>query len=58
MRRLISRLIADERGATMLEYGLICALIFMVAVGAMTAMGNAASNKLIAVSSAVNGVIK
>jgi len=58
MRRLISRLIADEGGATVIEYGLICALIFMAVVGSMTVMGNAASNKLINVGSAVNSAIK
>jgi pilus assembly protein Flp/PilA len=58
MRRLISRLMADERGATVIEYGLICALIFLVAVGAITAFGNAASGKFVTIASAVSGVMK
>ncbi|MBU1385467.1 MAG: Flp family type IVb pilin [Alphaproteobacteria bacterium] len=41
MRGLISKFIADERGATSLEYGLIAALVFLVALGAITAFADA-----------------
>jgi len=33
------RLMKDESGATMIEYGLIAALISVAAIGALTAMG-------------------
>ena len=58
MRRLISRLIADERGATAIEYGMICALVFMVALSAMSAFGNAASNMFITAANAISGALK
>ncbi len=37
--RLASRFAADARGSTAIEYGLICALIFLVLVGAAEALG-------------------
>ncbi len=39
MRGFISRLLADESGATAIEYGLIAALIAVVIIGAVTAIG-------------------
>jgi pilus assembly protein Flp/PilA len=58
MRKLISRLIADEHGATAIEYGLICSVVFLVAIGAMGAFGRAASNVFITAANAINGTIK
>jgi pilus assembly protein Flp/PilA len=58
MRRLISRLIADDRGATAIEYGLICSLVFLVALGAMTSFGQAASNVFITAANTLDGTIK
>ena len=58
MRRLISRLIADERGATAIEYGMICALIFVVALGAMTSFGNATTNMFITAANSIDGALK
>jgi pilus assembly protein Flp/PilA len=58
MRRLIQRLAKDERGATALEYGMICALVFLVAVGAIGNFGKAAGNVLNTVGTAVNTSIK
>ncbi|WP_292230670.1 Flp family type IVb pilin [Brevundimonas sp.] len=43
MRRLIARLLRDDSGATAIEYGLICALIFLVIIGSVVAFGNAAT---------------
>jgi pilus assembly protein Flp/PilA len=43
MRRLFDRFLADQSGATAIEYGLIISLIFLVVVSAMTAFGNKAS---------------
>ncbi len=37
--KVASRFVRDERGATMLEYGLLVGLIAIVAVTAMTALG-------------------
>ncbi|MBY4638248.1 Flp family type IVb pilin [Sphingopyxis sp. XHP0097] len=41
MRNII-RLMRSTRAATAVEYGLILALIFMAALGAMTAVGESA----------------
>jgi pilus assembly protein Flp/PilA len=43
MRRFLSRLRRDERGATAIEYGLIIALIFLVILSALTAFGGTSS---------------
>lgn len=58
MRSLISRLIADERGATVVEYGLICSLIFLVACGAMSAFGHAATNVFITAANSISGQLR
>ena len=39
MRNVFFALLADEQGATAIEYGLIAALIAIAAVGAMTTLG-------------------
>jgi len=41
MRTLLSRLLGDDRGATALEYGLIIALVFLVALAGITAFAGA-----------------
>jgi pilus assembly protein Flp/PilA len=43
MRGLWSRLVADGRGATAVEYGLLAALIALVLVGALAAYSDAAN---------------
>lgn len=40
MRRLIGRFLRNESGATAIEYGLICALIFLAIVTSISAMAN------------------
>ncbi|WP_439634276.1 Flp family type IVb pilin [Glycocaulis sp.] len=40
MKNLVSRFFKDESGATAIEYGLIAALIAVVIIGAVTALGN------------------
>ncbi len=40
MRRLISRFLRNESGATAIEYGLICALIFLAIVTSISALAN------------------
>ncbi len=39
VRHLVSRFVRDERGATMLEYGLLVGLIAVVAIAGVTALG-------------------
>ena len=42
---LIRRFLQDESAATAIEYGLIAALIAVVVIGAVTAVGNNLSGK-------------
>jgi pilus assembly protein Flp/PilA len=39
MKNLVSRFVQDESGVTAIEYGLIAALIAVVIIGAVTALG-------------------
>jgi len=45
IRGLLRRLGADERGATAIEYGLLCALIAVAAIGGMQALGGGVGGK-------------
>jgi pilus assembly protein Flp/PilA len=38
MKTLLNRFLQDENGATAVEYGLICALISIVLIGAYSAL--------------------
>ena len=40
MTKFVTRFLKDESGATAIEYGLICALIFLAIVGSISALGN------------------
>jgi pilus assembly protein Flp/PilA len=40
---LIRRFLTDERGATAIEYGLICGLIFLVIITAVTLFASRAT---------------
>lgn len=40
MRKTILRILADDSGATAIEYGLIAALISVAAIAGMTNVGN------------------
>ncbi len=44
MKNMIMRLWKDEEGATMVEYGLMVALIAVVAVAAVQALGTGVSS--------------
>lgn len=44
MNKLISRFVRDESGATAIEYGLIAALIAVVIIGGVTAVGTKLSS--------------
>jgi pilus assembly protein Flp/PilA len=58
MRRLIVKLIRNDHGATAIEYGLICALVFVVAVGAMSAFGHNATNMFDMAATAIDSGLK
>jgi pilus assembly protein Flp/PilA len=47
-------LIADESGATAIEYGLIAALVSVAAIGALTAMGGSLEKMFDNVSKALD----
>jgi pilus assembly protein Flp/PilA len=40
LSRVLKSFVADENGATAIEYGLICALIFLVIITAVTAFAD------------------
>ncbi len=43
LTKVVSRFVRDQRGATMLEYGLLVGLVAIAAIIAVTAMGSALS---------------
>jgi Flp pilus assembly pilin Flp len=49
------RFIADQSGATAVEYAVLCGCIFLAVVGAIMNFGAAATNMFNHVSTAVNG---
>ena len=53
MAKFLPRFTKDQSGATAIEYGLILAGVFLVAVAAMTAFGNNASAVLNRASAAI-----
>ena len=55
MQKFFSRFVNDESGATAVEYGLIAALIAVVVIGAVTALGTSISAKFQAIATAING---
>jgi pilus assembly protein Flp/PilA len=50
MNNLFARFVRDESGATAIEYGLIAALIAVVIIGAVTAVGTSLSTTFTTVS--------
>jgi pilus assembly protein Flp/PilA len=50
---LETKFASDERGASMVEYGLLLALIAVIAIVAVKALGNSVSTKFSTVNSAV-----
>ena len=50
----LRQILADEAGATAIEYGLMAALISVAAITAMGALGNALSNTFNLVSTQMN----
>lgn len=54
MKSLLNRFIKDESGATAIEYGLIAALIAVVAITAMTTIGTNLNATFTSVGDALN----
>ena len=54
MTRFLNRFLADETGATAIEYGLIAALISVVIVTALTNIGTNVKAKLNTVGTALH----
>ena len=52
---MIRNFFKDESGASAVEYGLLVALIAVVIIGAVTALGTSLAAKFQAVSTAVDG---
>jgi len=55
MTKLFNRLVVGEEGATMVEYGLMVALIAAALIGVVTALSGALSDKFSTVTSTVSG---
>ncbi|HEV2545867.1 MAG TPA: Flp family type IVb pilin [Stellaceae bacterium] len=53
MRNFVTKLLRDESGATAIEYGLIAALIAVVIIGAVTAVGTKLSTTFSTVSNSL-----
>ncbi len=55
MSKLFARFVKDESGATAIEYGLIAALIAVVIISAVTALGTTIKTKFNAVVTGMGG---
>ncbi|MEM7728869.1 MAG: Flp family type IVb pilin [Pseudomonadota bacterium] len=54
MQNLIKNFVADESGATAIEYGLIAALISVALIAGATSVGNSVNSKFTDVSTALD----
>ena len=54
MKRVFDNLIADEKGVTAIEYGLIAALVAVVIIGAVSATGSSLSTTFSTVATELN----
>jgi pilus assembly protein Flp/PilA len=54
MKSLFSRFVQDQSGATAIEYGLIAALISVVCITVLTAVGTKLNAKFDSVSNGLN----
>jgi pilus assembly protein Flp/PilA len=57
MKTLVSRFVTDECGVTAIEYGLIAALIAVVIITSMTAVGTQLQAVYVAWSTAVDAAL-
>jgi pilus assembly protein Flp/PilA len=55
MSKFVTRFMQDDSGATAIEYGLIVALIAVVIITAVTAVGTNLSTKFSSVGTAIAG---
>ena len=55
MTKFVSRFMNDESGATAIEYGLLAALIAVVIISAVTALGTTIKDKFNAVVTGMGG---
>ena len=55
--KLFRDLLANNEGATAIEYGLIAALVAVAAIGAMTSLGTSLSNTFTGVGDEMNDAI-
>jgi pilus assembly protein Flp/PilA len=55
MSKFVTRFLKDESGATAIEYGLIAALIAVVLVGALTAVGGSLNTTFQGISDKLDG---
>ena len=53
IRTTLRRLLADQTGATAIEYGLICSLIILAMIGGLAALGGGAGGMWTKVHDAV-----
>jgi pilus assembly protein Flp/PilA len=53
MKNLLTRFVREESGATAIEYGLIAALIAVVIIGAVSALGTNLSTTFQSVASTI-----
>lgn len=58
MRRLIGRFLRNESGATAIEYGLVCALIFLAIVTSISALANSQNGGLAATVNKLSAAIQ
>ncbi|BBE73178.1 Flp family type IVb pilin [Oharaeibacter diazotrophicus] len=54
MKKLVKRFVANESGATAIEYGLIASLIAVAIIGAATTLGTKVSDTFTSVSDHLN----
>ena len=57
MTKFVSRFAKDESGATAIEYGLIAALIAVVIISAVTALGTSITAKFTEIVTAMGGTV-
>ncbi len=57
MKKIINRFVSDESGATAIEYGLIAALIAVIIIGAVTALGTTINTAFTRVVTGMGGTV-
>jgi len=57
MKNFVKQFIADESGATAIEYGLIAALIAVVIIAAVTALGTSLSGAFAGIAGKLDAAI-